>query len=55
MSQRSRERAVAGDIRGAVPHLAALMRATVLLAEMGEAKKKAADFVISASLASTDS
>jgi hypothetical protein len=28
MSQRSRERAAAGDIRGAVPHIAALMRAT---------------------------
>jgi hypothetical protein len=40
MSHRSRECAAAGDIRGAVPHVAALMRATGVLAEIAERKKK---------------
>ena len=40
MSLRLRECAAGGDIRGKVPHVAALMRATAVLAEMGEGKKK---------------
>jgi hypothetical protein len=40
MSHRSRECAAAGDIPGAFPHIAALMRATGVLAAMGEGKKK---------------
>jgi len=39
-SPRSRECAAAGDIRGQSPHVVALVRATGVLAEMGEGKKK---------------
>jgi hypothetical protein len=46
MSRRSRECAAGGDIRGLVPDVAALIRATGFLAEMkGRVRKKAAGFV----------